>query len=137
MVVLSGLAIKKGALLTRPLLSISLLLYLKTPGNDAVRGIIGGDAHLNAIAFHHPDLSLLHPAAEYPPHDGTIVAFYLQGSPAHNLCHHPFQFNQVISAHQASFEVLFFSRIVLSKFYHTKTILTSKNKAFSVISLAL
>ena len=94
----TGASIKKASCNEALFLRL-MSAFLKTPGNNAVRGIIRRDANLDSISFHHSNASLLHPSTEYSPDNRTIFTFDLHASATHNLSHHAFELDQIVSAH--------------------------------------
>jgi hypothetical protein len=58
-----------------------------------MRGIIGRYTYLDAITFHDPNPSLLHPPAEDTFDNSIIVALDLQGPTPNDLGYDTFQFD--------------------------------------------
>ena len=54
-------------------------VLVESEGNDAVRGVIWGDADLNTITFYDLNPVLFHAAGKNTSDNDLIIAFYFHG----------------------------------------------------------
>jgi hypothetical protein len=79
-----------------------------------VGGVIGRDAHLDPVSFHHPNPLFLHPAAEHSLDEAIIVTFDLQRPSANHFLYHTFELDQIVSAQESSLKTVILALQLLS-----------------------
>jgi hypothetical protein len=104
-----------------------------------VGGVIGRNAHLDPVSFHHPNPLFLHPATEHALDEGIIVTFDLQSPSANHFLYHTFELDQIVSTQESSLKTVILVIQLSSdkrELYHTLSPL-AREKPLQAVSTTL